>query len=227
MCSLPAADACAQARIGRLFSTPAQRVELDGLRVRSDDAVDAEPVVEHAGGEFRPGSPSGPSALAARFDGVVVRSDGHRVSWIDGVETTEGATTPAGVRIDADHSPGGRPRIRLSHGQSRAVLEPGQFIDESGRTRRAYELRSNDVVEGMYVERKIDFSGGDAEVDAAASVEGPRSVSLGARSTDFGPALPRGTHTGSAALDARAFDGTPAGDKMQPANSSTLRGSGT
>lgn len=145
LCALPAADACAQTRIGRLFSSPAQRVVLDGLRNGSDEAMDAEPVVERTEGELPPESPGDPSALAVRFDGVVVRSDGHWVSWIDGVETAEGATTPAGVRIDADHTPGGRLRIRLSHGQSSAVLEPGQFIDENGMMRKTYELRSNDA----------------------------------------------------------------------------------
>ena len=227
LCSLPPADAHAQTRIGRLFSTPAQRVELDGLRNRSDGAVDTGPVVERTEREFRHGSPSGPSALAARFDGVVVRSDGHRVSWIDGVETTEGATTPTGVRISADHAPGGRLRLRLSHGQFSAVLEPGQFIDDSGRMRRAYELRSKDVADGVHGERTTDAGGGDVQGGAAASVEAQRPVSPGARSADFVPELPRGTHAGSAALDSRALDGTPDGDKMPPANGSTLQNFGT
>ena len=151
-----AADSHAQTRIGRLFSSPEQRIELDRLRSESHEGRNAEPVVERTGGEFRPEPERGPSVFPVTFNGIVVRGDGHRVAWIDGVEAVVGETTPTGVRVDSDHDLGGRIRIRLSHGRTIAVLEPGQFVDNGGTTHEAYERHSNPVAGGLARKRAID-----------------------------------------------------------------------
>ena len=75
-------------------------------------------------------------------NGVVLRSDGHRLAWVDGVEAGDGATTPGGVGIDVDRAPGGRVRIRLPEHGVHADLKPGQTIDVArGSVFEAYESR--------------------------------------------------------------------------------------
>ena len=138
---LPATDSYAQSRIGRLFSSPEQRIELDRLRNDPGSGEVAEPVVAEPRLESGPEPERGLPALAVTINGVVLRGDGHRVAWVNGVETVAGTTTPAGIRIDADHTPGGRVRIRLPEGRMSADLKPGQTIDENGRVRDVYEHR--------------------------------------------------------------------------------------
>ena len=135
----PAADSYAQSRIDRLFSSPEQRIELDRLRDEPDSGEEAEPVVDRTGPEFRPEPAGGRPASAVTLDGVVLRSGGYRVAWVNGVETAVGAAPPAGVRVDAEQVPDGRLRIRWPEGGTSAALKPGQTIDAEGRMRDAYE----------------------------------------------------------------------------------------
>ena len=210
-----AADSHVQSRIGRLFSSPEQRVELDRLRNESGDGKDAETVVERTAGEIRSEPELGPSAFPVTFDGIVIRSDGHRVAWIDGMEAVVGETTPTGVRIDADHTPGGRVRIRLSHGRTSTVLEPGQFVNDGGRAREAYERRSNPVAGGFAHKRAIDSDGGAEKVDAATSADSRGSVPPVARPTNVLGVLPQKMRIGPALLRTRLPNVQPAGDGMR------------
>ena len=136
-------DSYAQPPIGRLFSSPEQRAELDRLRNNPGSGEVAEPVVAEPRLESGPEPERGLPALAVTINGVVSRGDGHRVAWVNGVETVAGTTTIEGVRIDTDHGPGGRVRIRLPEGRMSAALKPGQTIDVvNGRVLEAYEHRS-------------------------------------------------------------------------------------
>ena len=140
----PAFDCDAQTRIGRLFSTVEQRIELDRLRDRPAVEPVAEPAAAVAEAEPRLAFDPGPDApaLAVTVNGVVLRSDGHRLAWVDGVEAGDGATTPGGVGIDVDRAPGGRVRIRLPEHGVHADLKPGQTIDVArGSVFEAYESR--------------------------------------------------------------------------------------
>ena len=146
----PAFDCDAQSRIGRLFSTAEQRIALDRLRDRpaveqvaapaaSEAEVEPEPEPDIA---FEPGPERDAPALSVTVNGVVLRSDGHRLAWVDGVETGAGATTPGGVGIEVDRTPGGRVRIRLPERGVHADLKPGQTIDVArGSVLEAYESR--------------------------------------------------------------------------------------
>ena len=96
--SLSPSSRKAQSRLGRLFSDPEQRTELDRLRSEVGVTASGEPVAGPVETESRPGPDGGPPQHAATFNGLVVRGDGHRVAWFDGVETLPGATTPTGVR---------------------------------------------------------------------------------------------------------------------------------
>ena len=167
----------AQTRIGRLFSGPEQRIELDRLRSDTDSGAPAEPVVDPAGPDFRSGPEGGPPAFAVTFNGLVVRSDGHRVAWIDGVETVPGATTATGVRIEAHRAPGARLRVRLPDGKTNAVLAPGQSIDADGRMRNAYERRPTGTATGVAGGSPEDSGGNEEGEDAGAPVGLPASDS--------------------------------------------------
>jgi hypothetical protein len=67
---------------GRLFYTPAQRAQLDAARAsKVTQARQATPGVAHP----------------LRFDGMVIRSDGSRTSWVNGQPRT-GASGVAGLK---------------------------------------------------------------------------------------------------------------------------------
>ena len=152
----------AQTRIGRLFSGPDQRIELDRLRSAADVGASVEPVVDPpAGSDSRFGPEGGTTALAATLNGLVVRSDGHRIAWIDGVETVPGTTSSTGLRIEASHALGAPLRVRLSDGRTSALLEPGQSIDADGRMRDAYERRPAGIAPGVADPHLEDASGSD------------------------------------------------------------------
>ena len=137
----PAGDAHAQSRIGRLFSTPEQRAELDRLRENPGAGEVAAPAPEPPARETRTETEREPPPLAATFNGIVFRGDAHRVAWIDGVETPAGGSTPAGVRVESERAPDGRLRVHLSLGRTTAVLAPGQSVDADGAIRDGFEGR--------------------------------------------------------------------------------------
>ena len=141
---VPAADSYAQSRIGRLFSSPEQRLALDRIRHESGSPEVATPAVDRSVRASLLSPERGPPALAATLNGVVVRSDGYRLAWIDGVETAPGGAASTGVRVEVGDTPGGRIRVRLSHGATSTVLEPGQSIDVNGKVRAAYEHLSRE-----------------------------------------------------------------------------------
>ena len=137
----PAGDSQAQSRIDRLFSTPEQRAELDRLREHAGAAEVAAPAPDPPAPEPPPGTEPESTAFPATLNGVVVRGDGHRVAWIDGVETAAGSSTPSGIRVEPERSRDGRPRVRLSLGRTTAVLAPGQSVGADGTVRNGYERR--------------------------------------------------------------------------------------
>ena len=151
----PNGDSQAQSRIGRLFSSPEQRAELDRLREESDAGDVAAPASDPPEGESPRGTELATPALAATLNGILVRGDGPSVAWIDGIETLAGASTPGGgprrdrtrPRRTAPHPPVPRPRRRRSragaidrcgrHGAQRVRAPPG---DGRGR-----EIRRGDI----------------------------------------------------------------------------------
>ena len=199
----PAGDSHAQSRIGRLFSSPEQRAELDRLREGAGTAEVAAPLPDPPARESRPETGRETSMLAAALNGVIVRGDGHAVAWIDGIETRAGSSTPAGAHVSAERAPDGRLHIRLSLGRTTAVLAPGQFVDESGRVRDGYELPSTAVAAGTPGE---DVTNSDREVPSAAAPAGPPQPDSPLLPARRGQEPPRETQTLSAPSD----DGPPA-----------------
>ena len=211
---------------GRLFSTPEQRIELDRLRDDSGSGQPAETVVDEAGPESRPEPERERPALAVTIDGVVLRGDGHRVAWVNGVETVAGATAPAGVRIDPDRTPGGRFRVRWPGGRTSAVLKPGQTIDAKGRVRDAYERRSAKGGSGTPGARAADSGTAEAGEDAAGPARSPEAAPLPAFPARLVRELSRRTRAGSAPPGTVPSGIGPAGDGQPAANSSAGRKSG-
>lgn len=108
-------------RIGRLFTTPAERAGLDRLRDaggRAPDPGQAQgPVAVEAQPEPAPPPPPEPIAVT----GIVTRSDGKSVVWVNGVPQPDQAVTS---------SPGKTPAatVILPSGQ-KATLKAGQVVD--------------------------------------------------------------------------------------------------
>ena len=145
---------------------------------------------------FIPEAPPEPErglpAFAVTVDGVVLRSDGHRVVWVNGVEAEVGGTTPAGVGIEEEIAPNGRLRIRLPAGGERVVLRSGQTIDVDGRVRDAYERRPAGVEASGAGGRTPEAGGGDVDESTAARAESPASVTAPPVPESLVPALLRG-----------------------------------
>ena len=181
-----ALDCPAESRIGRIFSTVEQRIELDRLRDRPAVEPAAEPAASEVEAEPRlaldaepdpdpesdPESDSGRDAtsLVVTVNGLVIRSDGHRLAWVDGIEAGGEATTPGGAGIEVHCARGGRVRIRLPERGVDAELKPGQTIDVArGSVFEAYESRP--------VHGAAGTSGGRArEPGIAAPVESAASM---------------------------------------------------
>lgn len=199
-------DSSAQTRIGRLFSSPEQRIELDLLRDDPGLGKAVEAAVDETRPESRPAPERSPPALAVTIDGVVLRGDGHRVAWVNGVETPAGTTAPAGVRVDADRRPGGWLRVRSLDGRTSAVLKPGQTIDVKGRVRDAYEHRSTRDGPGKSGDRATDQGAAKAGEGAPALGEWLDPVSPPALPARLVQELRRGARAASDPPDAHASD---------------------
>lgn len=153
----PAFDCAAESRIGRLFSTVEQRIELDRIRDRPAVEPVAEPAAVEVEAEPRlvldPEPRRNATSLVLTVNGLVIRSDGHHLAWVDGVEAGVEATTSGGADIEVDRAQGGRVRIRLPERGVHAELKPGQTIDIArGSVFEAYETRP--------VRRAAETSGG-------------------------------------------------------------------
>ena len=216
-------DSYAQQRIGRLFSTPEQRMELD--RIRSDPGAgeEATPVAVPTIPESPPESEPGLPAFSVTVDGVALRSDGHRVVWVNGVETEVGGKTPAGVGIEGTLAPSGRLRIRLPAGGRRVVLRSGQTIDVDGRVREAYERRSAGIAASGAKGHTQDAGGNGVGESTAARAESPESVTAPPVAEGLVPALSRVLRAASAPPGTAASDSGTTGGRPPVEMDSTGR----
>jgi hypothetical protein len=103
--------------LGRLFYTPAQRAELDGLRSKK---YVAPPTPE----------PEQPAAIpdVVKYDGIVRRSDGRTTVWINNRAVDDGKPAgelPLSSRVRADH----RIRLTLPEAGKEIELRVGQSVD--------------------------------------------------------------------------------------------------
>ena len=131
----------------------------------------------------------GLSAFPVTLDGIVLRSDGHRMAWVNGVEAALDGTTPAGVGIEGQPASNGSLRIRLSAGGKRVSLRSGETVDVDGRVRDAYERRSIAAAEIGTGGRTP--GGGDDNVgtSAVSRSESPESLTAPSAPESIVPAL--------------------------------------
>lgn len=127
-------EAAAETRpeLGRLFTTPAERADLDRDRrqPRRDDAASTPP---DAAGDV----PPNPASFTV--NGLVSRGDGRRLVWINGAMTENGGVTPEGVRVLPDWTATGAVPLLLPGRPAPVVLKPGQTFDgNSGARREAF-----------------------------------------------------------------------------------------
>lgn len=112
------AGAAAGDGLGRLFTTPAQRAEIDRLRAEA-----AAPALATAPSPPPAEAPPAPPAKPLRVDGLVLRPGGKATAWVNGR-----ALTPDGAEVAVDRQ---RRRVRVRPApQAPAVeLAPGQRYD--------------------------------------------------------------------------------------------------
>ena len=130
---LAGAARCAQAQVpqlGRLFSSPEQRAQLDAQRYGPPPGSAAQAAPPAA-------PPPPPPAPPLELNGVVQRSSGRSTVWLNQAPQTEPHNQLARDRAGTP----GTLTLRLSTGQQ-VLLKPGQRYDPaSGRVSEADEVR--------------------------------------------------------------------------------------
>ena len=119
---LPGAGAAATDSIGRLFSTPAERTNLDKLRQlgeKAGTAVEEKPDVNAAVPE--------PEREQITVDGFVRRNDGKNTTWINGTPQ-HGGEISQGMTVLQRRAKAPRISVLLRSGR-RLELKAGQTFD--------------------------------------------------------------------------------------------------
>jgi len=131
--ALPSPDASDYSRLGRLFFTPAQRTRLDELRHRpptppAEVARSAEP-------------PRPPAPRYVTVNGVVRRSDGESVVWINN-KPVQGSGAEDGLLVSpARGRPPGHVTVRVPQSGRSIDVKVGQQVElNSGAVQEAYRL---------------------------------------------------------------------------------------
>ena len=151
--------------LGRLFSTPELRIELDDIRNAPDLGKPQAAVVVDVV------SNRGPVVPTVTINGIVVRSSGQHSSWINGSRIPAGQATQEGIRVETSALGGGSVTIILPAGAETISLKPGQKIDlTTGRLLEAYEYRSNADAASAFKESVVD-SFGDSSSDEDAELD--------------------------------------------------------
>ena len=165
VCGLSVAPLAAAQQLGRLFTTPDERVRLERVRAGGKYVPPPKPAMRTgaplpvpAGGQagpvpvpgadsaapFDPSQPSGAQVALVRvpreelleINGIVTRSgSGRTTTWINSVPHTERDSVPRVVLPPRGQNVG----VTLRSGKS-VILKPGQRVDAvSGRVREGYQ----------------------------------------------------------------------------------------
>ncbi|NOX43872.1 MAG: hypothetical protein GXP19_09105 [Gammaproteobacteria bacterium] len=116
--------------LGRIFTTPKQRVILDNIRRHPKQkkaySTSAKAVL--------------PSAV--NVDGVVIRDDGKNTVWINGKNNINTNKPEVGVKVNKRNITSDSVTITLSNSNKRITLKPGQTVDPmTGKVRDAYNIK--------------------------------------------------------------------------------------
>ena len=165
--------AAADATLGRLFYTPEQRAALEEARRRN---IRAE---EQAAEASKKPKPDGPRTVT--LNGVVRRSDGESMIWVNGKPVENEVNDGMRVRLTPDQSgvtvhdtEKGR-TVRLKVGQH-ANLLTGK-VEENYARRQAPPPTETEPTEEQGAEKAApDSKGANAQADAQAPMRNARST---------------------------------------------------
>ena len=130
---LVAAPSLQAQSLGRLFSSPEERFQLDEIRREYEYG---SPVEEETTEVAE--TSADPIELQLTINGLVVRSSGTNSTWVNGSRVSRGESTREGIKVRDEA--GGEVRITLPSGIDTVKLKPGQKIDvASGVILDAYE----------------------------------------------------------------------------------------
>lgn len=179
--SAPGAEA---QRLGRLFTSPQDRAELDELR-----RIAALPVPEPAPepiprAQPQPeveNEPQGLDFSRLVINGVVRRSGGPSQVWLNGDLLERGSVSREGVAVESTRSARDGVRLRLPSGAGTVALRPGQQIDiDSGTLLEAYETRAESEAPSAFSPSTSpdtpSVQGGGAQPDPGTSAGPPASA---------------------------------------------------
>jgi hypothetical protein len=175
-----AAPAANAQRLGRVFTTPEQRRALDEIRAQAEFAqpdVQAEQAREAVPIAAAAQQPSGPAISSLTINGVVRRSGGKTMVWVNGHEVEHGKLTRDGVLVESAQRSSGDVRLRLPSGTESIALRPGQKIDVgSGLVLEPYEKdagspTSRSAFDIQEQPSKSESSAGDAQKTTSAPAQ--------------------------------------------------------
>jgi hypothetical protein len=163
--SAPAQD------MGRLFTTPAQRANLDELRdmARLQRAEpEPEPLQTPS---TQPAVADVPAIERLTIDGLVRPSRGPGAVWINGNLVPRGGVSREGLRVEMeDDRPG--IRVRLPSGAGSVALKPGQQIEvRSGTVLEPWERGPSSEPPSAFTARRGDSTAPPQAGDAAGAPE--------------------------------------------------------
>lgn len=122
--ALAACATVAQAQdLGRLFTTPEERETLEALRRQPPKPqTEAAPVVT-------PTVESAPVVPNVTMNGLVRRSRGPAMVWVNGVTSLEGDLDSQGIAVDVGALRGTTLPVRIGNAPLAVGLKPGQTYD--------------------------------------------------------------------------------------------------
>jgi hypothetical protein len=120
--------------LGRLFTTPEERDMLEALRRQPPKPqAEATPVVPPV---VKP-TPVPPNVT---MNGLVRRSRGRGMAWVNGVTSLEGDLDAQGIAVDVGALRGTTLPVRIGNAPSAVGLKPGQTYDTgAAQIREVYQ----------------------------------------------------------------------------------------
>jgi len=120
--------------LGRLFTTPEEREMLEALRRQPPKPqTEAAPVVT-------PTVESAPVVPSVTMNGLVRRSRGRGMVWVNGVTSLEGDLDAQGIAVDVGALRGITLPVRIGNAPLAVGLKPGQTYDTGeAQVREAYQ----------------------------------------------------------------------------------------
>jgi hypothetical protein len=120
--------------LGRLFTTPEEREMLEALRRQPPKPqIEAVPVVT-------PTVESAPVVPNVTMNGLVRRSRGRGMVWVNGVTSLEGDLDAQGIAVDVGAMSGTTLPVRIGNAPLAVGLKPGQTYDTGeAQVREVYQ----------------------------------------------------------------------------------------